>query len=67
MTVVRFRKAEDLHYLELDKDENGNKFLLEYIFYGQKIEAEHWDFLVDGKMIHHEEFPKNRDKYPNKD
>ena len=29
---IRFRKAEDLHYLELAKDDNGNEILLEYIF-----------------------------------
>ena len=31
---------------------------------GKKTEGDHWGFLVDGKMIYHEEFLKNRDKYP---
>lgn len=62
---IRFRKAEDLHYLELAKDENGNEIPCWSIFFmGKKSEGDHWGFLVNGKMIHHEEFLKNREKYP---
>ena len=28
------------------------------------MKEDHWGFLVDGKMIHYEEFPKNRDNIP---
>ena len=31
---LRFRKAEDLHWLELAKDKDGKNILLEFILYG---------------------------------
>ncbi len=60
---IRFRKAEDLHYLELAKDKNGNNIPCWSIFFmGKKVDT--WGFLVDGKIIESEEFLKNRHKYP---
>ena len=62
---IRFRKASDLHYLELAKDENGNNIPCWSIFFmGKKSPGDHWGFQINGKMIHHEEFLNNRDKYP---
>ena len=62
---LRFRKADALHYLELDKDENGNNIPCWSIFFmGRKSPGDHWGFQINGKMIHHEEFLNNRDKYP---
>ena len=60
---VRFRKAQDLHYLELAKDADGNEIPCWSVFYmGKKSDT--WGFLVNGKIIEHEEFLKNRHKYP---
>lgn len=60
---IRFRKAQDLHYLELAKDADGNEIPCWSIFYmGKKSDT--WGFLVNGKIIENEEFLKNRHKYP---
>jgi len=53
------------YYLELAKDENGNNIPCWSIFFmGKKSPGDHWGFQINGKMIHHEEFLNNRDKYP---
>ena len=35
---IRFRKADDPHWLELKKDEDGNEILYKYFLYGNKKE-----------------------------
>ena len=48
---IRFRKAEDLHWLELAKDEQGNNIPCTSIFYMAKKRKE-WGFVSKGKWIH---------------
>ena len=60
---IRFKKASDLHYLELAKDKNGNTIPCWSIFFmGKQVDT--WGFLVDGKIIESEGFLNNRHKYP---
>ena len=61
---LRWRKSDSLHYLELAKDKDGNEIPCWSIFFmGKKSDGENWGFLVNDKMVHHEEFLNNRDKY----
>tara|TARA_X000000950_G_scaffold167482_1_gene204538 strand:+ start:19926 stop:20363 length:438 start_codon:yes stop_codon:yes gene_type:complete len=47
---LRFRKAEDLHWLELAKDKDGNEIPCWSLFFmGQK--RKDWGFMHDGKWI----------------
>lgn len=51
----RYRKASDLHYLELDRDAQGNeKPCWSLFFMGRKAGA--WGFLKDGEWIHNEQY-----------
>ena len=56
---LRFRKADDLHYLELDKDKDGNEIPCWSLFYMGK-KSDNWGFLVDGKVVDNEQYLKNR-------
>jgi hypothetical protein len=52
---VRYRKADDLHWLELDKDEHGNELPCWSLFFmGQKAQA--WGFIKNGSWIHNEKY-----------
>jgi len=57
---IRFRKANDLHWLELAKDENGNEIPCTSIFFmGRKCKE--WGFVTHKKTqgyrwIHNEEY-----------
>ena len=51
----RYRKASDLHYLELEQDENGNERPCWSLFFMGK-KAGSWGFIKDGKWIHNEKF-----------
>ena len=51
----RYRKASDLHYLELERDEHDNEIPCWSLFFmGQK--AAEWGFLKDGEWIHNEQY-----------
>jgi len=51
----RYRRADDLHYLELDKDANGNEIPCWSLFFmGKKAGA--WGFLKNGVWIHNEKY-----------
>jgi hypothetical protein len=51
----RFRKASDLHWLELPRDENGNEIPCWSLFYMGK-KAQEWGFLKDGTWVHNEQY-----------
>ena len=65
----RFRKADDLHWLELAKDENGNEIPCWSLFYMGKKQKE-WGFLPfngEGEMhergsrwVHNEQYLEGR-------
>jgi hypothetical protein len=58
---LRFRKAEDLHYLELAKDKDGNEIPCWSLFYmGKKSDS--WGFYVDGEIIDNEKYLSDRKK-----
>jgi hypothetical protein len=60
---IRFKKASDMHYLELSKDIDGNIIPCWSIFFmGKQVDT--WGFLVNGTIIESEEFLNNREKYP---
>ncbi len=51
----RYRKASDLHFLELKKDADGNEIPCWSLFFmGQK--AGSWGFIKNGKWIHNEKY-----------
>lgn len=51
----RYRSANDLHFLELDKDSNGNEIPCWSLFFmGKKAGA--WGFLKNGVWIHNENY-----------
>ena len=51
----RYRSASDLHYLELDKDADGNEIPCWSLFFmGKKAGA--WGFLKNGVWIHNEKY-----------
>ena len=51
----RYRKASDLHYLELERDEQGNEIPCWSLFFMGKKAGE-WGFLKDGEWIHNEQY-----------
>ena len=57
---IRFRKAEDLHWLELAKDKDGNNIPCWSIFYKGKKKKE-WGFMVDGNWVQHELYLQQTD------
>jgi len=51
----RYRDASDLHYLELEKDKEGNECPCWSLFFmGRKSGT--WGFIKDGKWIHNEQY-----------
>ena len=57
---IRFRKAEDLHWLELAKDKDGNNIPCWSIFYMGKKKKD-WGFMVDGNWVQHELYLQQTD------
>ena len=57
---IRFRNADDLHWLELAKDKDGNNIPCWSIFYMGKKQKD-WGFMVDGKWIQHELYLQQTD------
>tara|TARA_B100000676_G_scaffold164398_1_gene161667 strand:+ start:315 stop:830 length:516 start_codon:yes stop_codon:yes gene_type:complete len=57
---MRFRKAEDLHWLELAKDKDGNNIPCWSLFYMAKKRKD-WGFMVDGNWIQHELYLQQKD------
>ena len=62
---IRFRKASDLHWLELAKDEEGNNIPCTSIFFMGRKQKE-WGFVrwvkhVGYRWIHNEEYLKGAD------
>ena len=53
----RYRKSEDLHYLELEKDENGNELPCWSLFFMGKQKTD-WGFKVNNKIVNHEKYLK---------
>ena len=51
----RYRKANDLHYLELEQDEQGNEIPCWSLFFMGK-KAGQWGFLKNGEWIHNEQY-----------
>ena len=60
---LRFRKAEDLHWLELAKDKDGKNIPLSTLIYMAKKRKD-WGFKVDGKWIQHEEYLNKKEVRP---
>lgn len=60
---MRFRKAEDLHWLELAKDKDGKNIPCWSLFYMAKKRKD-WGFKVDGKWIQHEEYLNKKEVRP---
>ena len=60
---LRFRKAEDLHWLELAKDKDGKNIPCWSLFYMAKKRKD-WGFKVDGKWIQHEEYLNKKEVRP---
>ena len=51
----RYRKASDLHYLELDKDADGNEIPCWSLFFmGRKAGA--WGFIKNGIWVHNKDY-----------
>tara|TARA_B100002019_G_scaffold292731_1_gene316870 strand:+ start:2215 stop:2649 length:435 start_codon:yes stop_codon:yes gene_type:complete len=48
---LRFKKAEDLHWLELAKDKQGNNIPCVSVFY-MGTKRKEWGFVSKGKWIH---------------
>ena len=64
---IRFRKADDLHWLELEKDENGNEISCWSLFLMGKKRKE-WgfvDFVKHSKVIsiHNEKYSKEKSQW----
>lgn len=62
--TIRFRKADDLHWLELEKDENGKEIPCWSLFYMGKKSKE-WGFMrhvynQGFRWIHHEAYLKDK-------
>ena len=57
---IRFRKAEDLNWLELAKDKDGNNIPCWSIFYMGKKKKD-WGFMVDGNWVQHELYLQQTD------
>jgi hypothetical protein len=57
---IRFRKAEDLHWLELAKDKEGKEIPCWSLFYMAKKRKE-WGFNVDGQWIQSEIYLQQTD------
>jgi hypothetical protein len=55
---IRFRKASDLHWLELAKDKDGNNIPCWSLFFMGK-KAQSWGFVKNGKWIDNKEYLKN--------
>ncbi len=53
----RFRKSEDLHYLELEKDKDGNELPCWSLFFMGKQKTD-WGFKVNNKIVNHEKYLK---------
>tara|TARA_Y100000592_G_C5460526_1_gene313755 strand:+ start:1313 stop:1747 length:435 start_codon:yes stop_codon:yes gene_type:complete len=53
----RYRKSEDLHYLELEKDEDGNELPCWSLFFMGKQKTD-WGFKVNNKIVNHEKYLK---------
>ena len=51
----RYRSASDLHFLELEKDADGNEIPCWSLFFMGK-KAGSWGFLKDGEWIHNEQY-----------
>ena len=54
---IRFRKASDLHYLELAKDKDGNEIPCWSLFFMGKQQTD-WGFKVNNKIVNHEKYLK---------
>tara|TARA_X000000950_G_scaffold289547_1_gene415402 strand:+ start:8078 stop:8581 length:504 start_codon:yes stop_codon:yes gene_type:complete len=61
---IRFRKAEDLHWLELAKDKDGNNIPCWSLFYMAKKRKD-WGFMVDGNWVQHELYLQQTDSKHN--
>lgn len=61
---TRFRKAEDLHYLELEKDKDGNEIPCWSIFYMGKKRKE-WGFIRNGSWVENELYLQQTDRRHN--
>ena len=53
----RIRKSEDLHYLELEKDKDGNELPCWSLFFMGKQKTD-WGFKVNNKIVNHEKYLK---------
>jgi hypothetical protein len=51
----RYRSADDLHFLELAKDTEGNEIPCWSLFFMGK-KATDWGFIKDGEWIHNEKY-----------
>ncbi len=53
----RFRKSEDLHYLELEKDKNGKELPCWSLFFMGKQKTD-WGFKVNNRIVNHAKYLK---------
>ena len=53
----RFRKSEDLHYLELAKDKDGKELPCWSLFFMGKQKTD-WGFKVNNRIVNHAKYLK---------
>ena len=53
----RFRKSEDLHYLELEKDKDGKELPCWSLFFMGKQKTD-WGFKVNNRIVNHTKYLK---------
>lgn len=53
----RFRKSEDLHYLELEKDKDGKELPCWSLFFMGKQKTD-WGFKVNNRIVNHAKYLK---------
>lgn len=63
---IRFRKAEDLHWLELEKDKDGNNIPCWSLFFMGKKKQD-WGFVKDGQWVQNELYLQQTDRRHNQE
>ena len=61
---IRLRKAQDLHWLELAKDENGDNIPCWSLFFMGKQKHD-WGFMKDGQWVQNELYLQQTDRRHN--
>ena len=61
---IRFRKAKNLHWLELAKDKNGDNIPCWSLFFMGKQKHD-WGFMKDGEWVQNELYLQQTDRRHN--